>query len=178
MRHITLHTMPMKMNNQSGAALLISVVVLLALTIIALASTNSNQLQSLMVRNSQLRMETFNASYAEIDAQIDAINTRSLTLEEQPAYIQAVIFAEVRVDSEGRSVVPLPKFAPADPAYIEQRVTQELLGDCDDFGSDLTDPSRPVCKAILVTSDARLTDRPNIQSNQRQVYNFTTFGDG
>ncbi len=162
---------PVRNIAQEGAALLISVVVLLVLTIIALASTNSNQLQSLMVRNAQLRMETFNASYTEIDAQIDVINSRTISeTERQPDYILEVTVNRGSVDSEGGSIVPLPRFAPAEETYMEQQVSQEYIARFVREGFDLTAPSIPVDYYLRISSDSRLTDRPNIRSNQDQVY--------
>jgi len=75
---------------QRGAVLIITITVLLALTILALASTSSNQMQSIMVRNNQFRLEAFNVSYSELDAQIDILNQRDFT-EAAPEYINALI---------------------------------------------------------------------------------------
>ena len=113
---------------QNGSALLISVVVLLAMTVLALAATSSNQSQALMVRNAQFRMEAFNASYAEIDAQIDAINSRSLS-DGVPDYISALIDSSVGASiNHQSSPIALPQFsATTVDTYLSQQVAQEYL---------------------------------------------------
>jgi len=78
------------LSRQRGISLLLTVVVLLGLTIIAITITNSNQTQSTLVRNNQFRLEAFNASYTEIDAQIDAINQRTLS-SGPPTYVNVLI---------------------------------------------------------------------------------------
>lgn len=79
-----------RLSKQRGISLLLTVVVLLGLTIIAITITNSNQTQSILVRNNQFRLEAFNASYTEIDAQIDAINQRTIAAG-PPEYVNVLI---------------------------------------------------------------------------------------
>ncbi len=56
---------------QRGIALILVISVLFALTMLGLASTDSSNLQSLMVRNNQFRLEAFNISYNEIEEQME-----------------------------------------------------------------------------------------------------------
>lgn len=175
---------------QRGAALLISVVVLLALTIIALASTNSNQLQTLMVRNAQFRMETFNASYSEIDAQIDIINDRSFALIESengplgdtgenlggvdtPEYFLSLLNQNT-VSSDGSTLFELPIFTAEDGSDIEQVVTQEFVTKTALLGYDLTEGSRPFNNSLRISSDSHISDLKGTKSNQDQIYNYVT----
>lgn len=177
MKTLKLKSPPNKINYQEGIALLISVVVLLVLTIVALAATDSNQLQSLMVRNAQFRMEAFNASYTEIDAQIDSINSSN----DQPAYLQAVIdgrISRVVASSDGSSPITLPRLAPAEASYMTQTVEQRYLVQCDVFGDQLGAGQGNIqCAGITINSDSQFTDRTSIESNQRQVFNYKYLSD-
>ena len=91
-------------NHQSGAALVVTLVVILALTVVAIGVTSSNQTQSIMVRNNQFRLEAFNASYSEIQAQLDWINNRELS-EGAPDFIIDLIdgVAGGRIDNNANS---------------------------------------------------------------------------
>ena len=168
--------------HQEGLALLISVVVLLVLTIVALAATDSNQLQSLMMRNAQFRMEAFNASYTEIDAQVDSINARDLSEEEtEPTYLRAIIDgrrAGVVASTVESSSVQLELQAPTEPDYMQQDVEQKYLVQCDVFGERLGAGQGNVqCASITISSGAQFTDRASIRSDQRQVYNYKYLGE-
>ena len=55
---------------QSGATLLVSLIMLLILTIIGVSSIEDMSLQSNMTRNSQFKMQAFNTSLSESEAQI------------------------------------------------------------------------------------------------------------
>ena len=77
-QNATRSPMPALAHKQQGAALVITMFVLMVLTVVAISVTSTNQSQSIMVRNNQFRLESFNSSYAEIDAQVDAINTRAI----------------------------------------------------------------------------------------------------
>lgn len=73
--------------HQSGAALLVSLIMLLLLTMIGIASIEDTALQSNMARNSQFKMRAFNLSFSEGKAQYDAFvteydNTRRVLLLE------------------------------------------------------------------------------------------------
>lgn len=61
--------------SQRGIALILVISVLFALTMLGLASTDSSNLQSLMVRNNQFRLEAFNISYNEIESQMEFYET-------------------------------------------------------------------------------------------------------
>lgn len=60
------------LNAQRGAALLVSLILLLLLTIIGISSIEDASLQSNMARNSQFKMQAFNVSFSESNAQYNA----------------------------------------------------------------------------------------------------------
>ena len=59
---------------QSGATLIVVMVILLVMTLLGLASTADSRLQLLMARNSQFQTAAHTAALSEINAQIDDIN--------------------------------------------------------------------------------------------------------
>jgi hypothetical protein len=60
---------------QRGATLLVCLVLLLILTIIGAASVQDVNLQSIMTRNSQFRMQAYNVALSEIDGQFAGLQT-------------------------------------------------------------------------------------------------------
>lgn len=66
-----MNTSPCK---QSGATLIVVMVILLVMTLLGLASTADSRLQLIMARNSQFQTAAHTASLSEINAQIDDIN--------------------------------------------------------------------------------------------------------
>lgn len=71
------------MRNQKGAALLVSLIMLLLLTMIGIASIEDTALQSNMARNSQFRMQTFNLSFSEGQAQYEKFFDSIAILQDQ-----------------------------------------------------------------------------------------------
>ncbi len=67
---------PAVLNAQRGVALIMVLTVLFALTVLGLAATDSSNLQAVMVRNNQFRLEAFNASYSEIEDQLEFYATQ------------------------------------------------------------------------------------------------------
>lgn len=59
---------------QSGATLIVVMVILLVMTLLGLASTADSRLQLIMARNSQFQTAAHTAALSEINAQIDDIN--------------------------------------------------------------------------------------------------------
>lgn len=70
----TNYSIKTEFNAQSGIALITVMVVLFVLTLLGIAATDSSNFQALMVRNNQFRLETFNASRAQIQNQLAALN--------------------------------------------------------------------------------------------------------
>ncbi len=164
-------------NAQSGSALLISVVVLLAMTLLALAATNSNQSQALMVRNAQFRMEAFNASFAEIDAQINSINDRSLS-DGVPDYINALIDGSVGNELEHDSTpIAIPQFSLAKNTYMTQTVAQVYRGVCPTFGEQIGAGAEKIrCSELLIDSESTLVNT-TVESIQNQVFEYRTLAE-
>ncbi len=162
--------------HQDGISLVVVIVVLLALTLLALSATNTNNSQGLMVRNSQLRMEAFNASYTEIDAQVWNINTLQLS-DGPPAYVLAMIDNPVGTRVDDSTPIPLPQYAPADKKDIEQSVAQEYYGRCNVFGQQVGAGSEKIqCSQLLIDSDSTVVNTA-IESLQNQIYEYRTLSE-
>ena len=76
--------------HQEGVTLIVVMAILMVLTTLGLASMTDNRMQSVMVRNNQFKLEAFNASYTEINAQVGAINSLSVS-QDTPDYLNALI---------------------------------------------------------------------------------------
>jgi hypothetical protein len=162
---------------QSGAALLITIFVLMALTVVAISVTSSNQSQAIMVRNNQFRLESFNSSYAEIDAQVDFINKRKIS-DGVPTYIlrliDGVIDDDVNNQEEITSLDYMPKRSAVDTNYIESKVSQLYRGNCFVFGQQLgAGEEKVVCNELKIKSEAMIKNT-SVLSNQNQVYEYKT----
>jgi len=163
--------------HQGGMALIMVLVVLLVLTILAVSSSETSNLQSLMSRNNQLRMEAFNASNVEIEAQID----RYLASTDTPAEILKVINAGKgsTADSYSNDIV-----IQASDSELNQFVELKHEGGCWSFGQqeNIGSANRPVCTQLLLSSNVQLLSPNldssnqriplNIRSNQRQTLEF------
>lgn len=174
MKNINKNSRPPVFNGrQQGASLIVTVVVLLALTSLALAATNSNQSQGLMVRNAQLRLEVFNASLAEIDAQIDAINSLNLNAG-PPDYVIALIDNPVGTIVNDSTMVELPSFAKIDAQTIDQSVSQQYVGKCRVPGQQEGAGFEKIqCSQLLIDSRSELVGT-SIDSPQNQIYQYQT----
>jgi type IV pilus assembly protein PilX len=71
----------MNKKNQSGAALLVSLIMLVILTIIGVSSIEDITLQSNMTRNSQFKMQAFNTALSESEAQVPRLLTEIVLLQ-------------------------------------------------------------------------------------------------
>lgn len=164
---------PVFAKQQQGMSLVITIVVLLAVTSLALAATNINQSQGLMVRNAQLRLEVFNASFSEIDAQIDAINSRNLT-QGPPNYVLAMIDGAVGTTVNKTTTVALPSYAAGDSSKITQVVSQEYVGTCKVLGQQLGEGFEKIqCSNLLIDSESTLIGTA-VDSPQNQIYQYQT----
>ena len=161
---------------QQGMALVVTLVVLLGLTVLALASTNSNLGQSIMVRNSQFRLEEFNASYAEIEGQVDAINNSALSAG-VPDYVINLIDGIVpKVYSDAStSDEYLAIKSPTPSGYMRQKVEQVYDGRCFVFGEEVGAGNDKIrCDQMRIESSAGLNSRTKGGSEQNQVYRYKT----
>ena len=164
---------------QRGAALIITLVVMLVLTIIAVASTNSNQTQAMMVRNNQFRLETFNTSYAEIDAHIDVINKRKIS-DGIPDYVLTLIDGNVNdkvwygATADGFSNNELDLLVPTNSTQMDREIIQWYNGNCLVFGQQLgAGVEKIACNEIKIDADSALKNT-RVASNQFQVYEYKT----
>lgn len=184
-------------NIQAGISLLFTVVLLLALTVIAITVTTSNQTQSILVRNNQFRLEAFNASYTEIDAQIDAINQRALSAG-PPTYVDVLISGEFnqRIEAGDNELALLSTAASAgqlsepddagndtsgpsnnvEVAGVARAISQVYRGPCQIFGEEASvNAASVVCNEIRIDSDTQLANT-SVGSMQRQVYEYRSLG--
>jgi hypothetical protein len=162
---------------QNGAVLVITIFVLMALTVVAISVTSSNQSQSIMVRNNQFRLESFNSSYAEIDAQVDFINKRKIS-DGVPTYILHLIDGQVGAKVSSGETVSSPNYlsqlSSVDVAYIDSEVSQSYRGTCRIFGQQLgAGEEKVACNELKIESDAALVNT-NVVSNQHQVFEYKT----
>lgn len=158
-------------NSQKGASLIVTIVVLLALTVAALAMTSSNQTQSIMARNSQFRLESFNVSYSEIDAQLSFVNKHSIE-DGVPSEIQPLIYDKYMGHkvSSADSEVTLRSVTESD--YMERGVAHEYDKKCDVLGAEMgMGRENKECMQMKVLSDTKLKNT-TIGSNQHQIYTY------
>jgi len=161
---------------QEGLALIVTIVVLLGLTVLALATTNSNLSQSIMVRNNQFRLEEFNTSYAEIEGQVDAINVIPLS-QGVPDYVISLIDNIVpRVSSASTDpTTAIDITSPTETNYMDRLVEQVYDGQCFVFGEETGVGNDKIrCDQIRIESQSRLDGRNVGGSDQRQVYRYKT----
>jgi hypothetical protein len=169
--------------SQDGAALIITIVVLLALTVLALAATNSNQSQTLMVRNSQFRFDSFNASYTEIDGQVEAINLRDISLG-VPDYLLVLIDGAIQgiIRSPGTAEADtaageLPTYVGTDAAYVTQTVDQQYQGICRPLGQQVGSGAEKIkCDELRIIVGSTKTNT-QISSVQNQVYEYLSLAE-
>ncbi len=160
---------------QSGAALLITMIVVLALSVVAVGVTGSNQAQSLMARSSQFRMESFNASYAEIDAQLDKINKRKIS-DGLPAWMSAALNDGIgaRLSTADQNSGGMALAADVLSTSTDRWVASEYRGDCVIFGQQIGAGKESYrCNEMVLESSAKLKNA-NIESRQSQVYEYYT----
>lgn len=162
---------------QRGAALVITLVVMLALTVVALGVTSSNQTQSIMVRNNQFRLEAFNVSYSEIDAQVDNINRRKIS-DGVPNWLIRLIDGDKGTRAwygaaDADKQLPLRATNIAS-SFMERGVAQEYRGSCLIFGQQIGAGAEKVrCNELVIESDSKMKNT-SVDSEQRQVYEYKT----
>lgn len=146
---------------QGGAALIFALIVLTVVTLLAVSSISDNQFQSSLVRNNQMRLDAFNASFSEINARIDALKAR-IDVTTFPIYValfqnKALGTSYTTTDGEIEVLTPT--------AGINKTVEVFLQGDKCIVGGNNLDGS---CKRLRFRSTAALTGT-NVQSVQNQI---------
>jgi len=121
-------TPPRSFNSEQGIALIMVLVVLFVLTVVGLASTDSSNLQSVMVRNNQFRLEAFNASMSEINDQMEFYVSDNG---------KAVLFAVI--DNGTLNVTSTKSATSTGEAQDNPTTTPDAVGTVD--GTDATDPN-------------------------------------
>lgn len=161
---------------QTGTSLVVTMIVLLVLTLIAISATNSNQSQSIMVRNNQFRLEAFNTSYAEIDGQVDFINMRDLS-DGVPVYLQVLIdgnFGDQVSDSQTGDSNLAFRGLGTDTGYMDREVIQRNRGTCIIYGQQVGAGNENVkCNQLEIESESDVVNT-NVGSTQFQVYEYRT----
>ena len=148
-------------NKQNGMALIVVMVVLTALTLMGLAASDSSNLQSIMARNNQFRLEAFNTSNAEIGAQIDYYD--EVAVGDNPIYV--AIDGAARIDSLGTDLD-----LKTTNTHFTKEVGLENTGECAIEGNSL---GKYKCNLMLIDSDARYL-ASNINSLQMQTFSYIT----
>ena len=146
---------------QTGVVLLLVLVVLLALTMLGLASTDSGNLQSLMTRNNQFRLEAFNTSHTEINAQ----------LEDYAANIyddSNSVFKAIDVGTQYGGTLGTNLSLQAKNDLFNQQVELDYKGGCVITGSSL---DKKVCYQMELGSGSTY-EKTNINSDQVQTFEF------
>ena len=146
-------------SKQKGITLIVVIVVLLALTLVGLASTDSGNLQRVMARNNQFRLEAFNSSHAEITAQLQFYD------EQSNAPIFVAIDTGLRQSPDENSLV-----IQTVNTQIDKEVGLSSEGDCNVFGNSL---GKYRCNLMIVDSESRYPNT-NIGSDQRQTFTYIT----
>lgn len=116
--------------SQEGAALLVTIILMLALTAIALASASSNQMQLALLHANQQGLSTFNAAFAEIDAQIDHLNTAATTERANPLLIELVEQSFVSNTQMNQSEVSVAPILKTNSAFLQKQVLLGYQGRC------------------------------------------------
>ena len=160
-------------NKQQGITMIVTLVVLLVLTIISVAAIDSNNLQSLMTRNNQFRLETFNASSSEIEAQIDYYESSNTPLESPPVDFLVKSGINTSLDSEATGSLLVKKSTnPAFKKKLDLTYSGGCLrpGETQNFntgGSSGLSASKK-CFAFTLGSSAEY-ENPKVESVQTQT---------
>ena len=167
-----IQSFPALPKHQKGIALIVTLVVLLALTILGVAATDSGNLQSVMTRNNQFRLETFNVAHAEIDAQLDAYRSvASGTITDEISFL-------LEADA-GTKITDTAPLVSGSPLITEKSVKDSFdktigltkSGGCVITGETigLGKQGTNSCNLFTLETDARYTDT-NVQSQQVQTF--------
>jgi len=150
-------------SHQKGSSLLTVLVVLLVLSLLAVASFDSSNLQSLMTRNSQLRLETFNIGKAEVDAQAEGFESTGGNVNTTIAQLIDTPSPSATVTSTAVSTIP----------GFSKTATISKDGTCISYGSEINSGTGSTCTnfIIRVTTAA---DNLNISSGQNQTFTMNT----
>lgn len=107
---------PAHKKNQTGATLVVVLVILIVMTFLGLGAMSDTNLQLAMVRNSQLQTGAYTAALTEINAQLDQINNNEETDTDQIILdlVQAPTVVDGATGFDTRSLSADSDTAPAD----------------------------------------------------------------
>lgn len=142
---------------QGGMAMIIVIVALLVLTLLGLSAADSGSLQSVMVRNNQLRLEAFNASLAEIEAQLDSYEQTDTGKAFLVDVVQGAVIDETDLGLLSNN-----------PAF-EKNLTLSSKGGCPNYYNSLGGPIK--CNLIELDSISEYQES-NVGSDQVQQFTF------
>ena len=154
---------------QNGMALIMVLVVLLVLTLVGLASTDSSNFQALMVRNNQFRLEAFNTSYTEIESQLTTYRTDAGKAILFKA-VDGVILSSTGI-SPTQTSTPILDITENDAAFTKE-VMLSKIGGSPMFEESLGGYKK--CHILLIDSDSNYINT-SIGSDQSQQFSFLSY---
>lgn len=153
---------------QQGMAMLVVIVALLVLTILGLSASDSTSLQALMVRNSQLRLETFNASLAEIESQLDYVGP----LSPGQALLVKLVNTGGELVNDGDGTQEIAFQSPND--LLEKRIALRKEQDCFVYGNTIGANGVIKCNLMGMDSLSEI-ENSSIGSDQQQQFEFLSY---
>lgn len=147
-------------SKQKGMAMLVVVVALLVLTLLGLSAADSGSLQSLMVRNSQLRLEAFNSSFAEIEAQLESYGDKAAGAAKVVSVVDGAVLLEGDLGVLSKKTM------------YEKSLRLEGIGGCPYYYNSINGIKK--CSMIQLSSGSTSSE-VNIGSNQEQQFAFLSF---
>lgn len=145
---------------QRGMAMLVVIVALLVLTLLGLSAADSGSLQSLMVRNSQLRLEAFNSSLAEIEAQLENYSDKGAGASLVVSAVDGAVLDQTDLGILSKKTI------------FDKSLNLEGKGGCPYYYNSLDGVKK--CSLMQLSSSSTSTD-VNIASNQEQQFAFLSF---
>ena len=139
-------------DHQHGAALLITIIVMLVLTLIAMTAARNNALQIGLIRANQSQLTVFNRSMAHIDVQLEA-------LEQAPFEHLGDLMAR----NDPSLNVTLPLLLPDLESQFIESATLQLMSLCSDVESGAR------CARLSLEVSTQLVDS-SLRSDQRQIF--------
>lgn len=166
--------------HQAGAALLVTVIIMLALTVIALAATSNNQLQQKLIQAQQLNLTVFNAGMAEIDAQIAWLNQWALTQGAHPLLHELVkVGVETQrsdLDTDQLLGESLAVIRSKNSQQFEKRVSISYQGMCPASETERLEPLAPlICHRFALHVVVQVPES-SIASRQTQILRTMLLG--
>ena len=129
------------------------------------------------MRNNQFQFEAFNASYSEIDAQVNFINARSIS-DGAPPSILLLINGAIGDSLESDSTSAATRMTLlTDQVDMEKTVSETYSGTCTVYGQGIgAGVSQVECSEIQIETSSRL-DNTSIDSNQFQMFEYTSLSE-